>query len=171
MADQNDNNPNEPVLQAQDMPITVHAQYIRDLSFENPHAPDALRASAGAPEINVNIGMDARDLEDKNTKNLYEVALNIQATAKRGDDTIFIAELIYGITVEIGESVPEEQHHPLLLIEIPRLAFPFARQIIATLTSQGGFPPLLVNPVDFHALYLERFKNEIEESQKQSQKA
>ncbi len=171
MADQNDNNPNEPVLQAQDMPITVHAQYIRDLSFENPHAPDALRASTGAPEINVNIGMDARDLEDKNTKNLYEVALNIQATAKRGDDTIFIAELIYGITVEIGESVPEEQHHPLLLIEIPRLAFPFARQIIATLTSQGGFPPLLVNPVDFHALYLERFKNEIEESQKQSQKA
>mgnify|MGYP001143676671 CR=1 FL=1 len=118
------------------------------------------------PQMNVNIGMDARSLEDENIKNLYEVALTVSATAERDGETVFIAELMYGITVSIGEVVPEEQHHPLLLIEIPRLAFPFARQILATLTSQGGYPPLLLNPVDFQALYLERFKNEIEQAQK-----
>ncbi len=171
MADKNQKPTDEPVLEAQDMPITVHAQYIRDLSFENPHAPEALRASEGAPEMNVNIGMDARNLEDKNVKNLYEVALSIQTTAKRGDQTTFIAELIYGITVEIGDKVPEDQHHPLLLIEIPRLAFPFARQIMATLTSQGGFPPVLLNPVDFQALYIERFKDEIAQAEEENKKA
>lgn len=153
-------------LQAQDLPITIHAQYVRDLSFENPEAPDSMRANLPVPEMNVNIGMDARSLEDDDIKNLYEVALTVSATAERDGKTVFIAELMYGVTVSIGDVVPEDQHHPLLLIEIPRIAFPFARQILATTTSQGGYPPLLLTPVDFQALYMERFKDEIEEARK-----
>ncbi len=151
-------------IQTQDLPITIHAQYVRDLSFENPLAPNSMRAGLAMPEMNVNIGMDARSIEDKELKNLYEVALTISATAERDGEKVFIAELIYGVTVSIGEVVPEDQHHPLLLIEIPRIAFPFARQILATVTSKGGYPPLLLTPVDFQALYMERFKKEIAEA-------
>lgn len=150
------------------MPITIHTQYVRDLSFENPNAPDSLRGGQGAPEMEVNITMDARKLEDKDIKNLYEVVLVISAAATRKDSPVFIAELVYGVTVSIGDIVPEDQHHPILLIEVPRHAFPFARQLLASLTVQGGFPPLLLNPVDFHALYLQRFKNEIAESLKEN---
>tara|TARA_R110002072_G_scaffold87144_4_gene196851 strand:+ start:700 stop:1221 length:522 start_codon:yes stop_codon:yes gene_type:complete len=155
----------DATLQTTDLPVTIHAQYIRDLSFENPEAPNSMRAGLSMPEMNVNIGMDARALEDDNIKNLYEVALTISATAKRDNETVFIAEIMYGVTVSIADVVPEDQHHPLLLIEIPRFSFPFARQILATLTSQGGYPPLLLNPVDFQALYMDRFKEEIAQAQ------
>lgn len=161
--------PGDSQMVAQDMPVTVHAQYIRDLSFENPNAPDALRAGNTPPEMDINIGMDARELEDPNIKNMYEVALNVRAEAFRGEDPVFIVELMYGVTVSIGEGVPQESHHPLLMIEIPRLAFPFVRQIISNITVQGGYPPLLLNPVDFHALYLQRFGPEIEAAQKEAQ--
>ncbi len=157
--------PAQENIAATDLPVTIHAQYIRDLSFENPDAPNSMRAGLPVPEMDVNIGMDARAIEDENIKNLYEVALTVVATAKRGEDTVFIAELMYGVTVSVGDVVPEDQHHPLLLIEIPRFSFPFARQILATLTSQGGYPPLLLNPVDFQALYMDRFKKEIAEAQ------
>lgn len=149
-------------LEAGGLPITIHTQYLRDISFENPNAPDSLRAGQPMPEMEVNIGMDARYLNDGKIKNLYEVALNISAIARRGDKKVFIAEVVYAATVSINEDVPEDQHHPILLIEIPRYIFPFARQALATITSQGGYPPLLLNPVDFQTLYFERFKEEIE---------
>lgn len=158
-----DNNGQAP-LQATDLPVTVHAQYVRDISFENPSAPNSLRAGLSSPEMDVNVSMDAREIEDDEIKNLYEVALTISATAKRDDKTFFVAEVIYGITVSVGDVVPENQHHPILFIEIPRLAFPFARQIMATITQQGGYPPVLLNPVDFQALYMERFKDNIDAS-------
>ncbi len=166
MSDKIETPDQEKTLQATDLPITIHTQYIRDMSFENPDAPESMRAGQDMPQMNVNIGMDARSLKDNKIKNLYEVSLTVSATAKRDDKTVFIAEIIYGVTVSIGEVVPEDQHHPLLLIEIPKFAFPFARQILATLTSQGGYPPLLLNPVDFQTLYLDRFKGEIEEAKK-----
>ncbi|MCF8495120.1 MAG: protein-export chaperone SecB [Alphaproteobacteria bacterium] len=153
--------------QGPEMPVTVLAQYIRDVSFENPHATDILRGAGALPEMDINIGMDARKIPDENSDSLYEVVLNLRAVAKRQELTIFIAELQYGITVIISDEVPEDNHHPLLLIEIPRLAFPFARQIMANLTQQGGYPPLLLNPVDFHALYMQRFGKEIEEARRQ----
>lgn len=156
----------EQELQTTELPITIHTQYIRDISFENPDAPNSMRAGLDMPEMNVNIGMDARAVEDEKLKNLYEVALTISATATRGDKTVFIAEVIYGVTISIDDSIKEDQHHPLLLIEVPKFSFPFARQILATLTSQGGFPPLLLTPVDFQALYMERFKEEIAEARK-----
>lgn len=148
------------------MPIVIHAQYIKDLSFENPDSPASLRGIKGTPEMDVNIGMDARKIADDKTENLYEVALNVRARAVNGDTTLFIAELQYGMTVSLN-NVPEDQHHPILLIEIPRMAFPFARQIMSDLTTQGGYPPLLLNPVDFHALYMDRFKDEIAAAQKE----
>lgn len=151
-------------LEATGLPVTIHTQYLRDLSFENPNAPESLRSGQTPPEMNVNIGMDARSLDDEDIKNLYEVALTIHATTKREGEFVFIAEILYSVIVEIGPEVPEEQHHPLLLIEIPRYAFPFARQILADATSQGGYPPLLLNPVDFQALYMERFKDDIEKA-------
>tara|TARA_R110001592_G_scaffold3525_12_gene19932 strand:- start:28029 stop:28559 length:531 start_codon:yes stop_codon:yes gene_type:complete len=154
-------NNNGDVLQATDLPVTVHAQYVRDLSFENPNAPATLRGGLSSPEMDVNVSMDAREIADTDIKNMYEVALTISATAKREGKTFFVAEVIYGMTVSIGDIVPEAQHHPILFIEIPRLAFPFARQIMATMTSQGGYPPVLLNPVDFQALYMDRFKNDI----------
>lgn len=157
-------------ITAKDMPVTIHTQYVRDISFENPNAPESLRGGQGAPEMDVNIAMDARKLEDEQFKNLYEVVLVITATAKRSENIVFIAELVYGVTVSIDEAVPEEQHHPILLIEVPRHSFPFARQVMANLTSQGGYPPLLLNPVDFQALYMQRFKDEIEESRKEAAK-
>lgn len=157
-----ENKNEQATLQATDLPVTVHAQYVRDISFENPSAPNSLRAGLANPQMDVNVSMDARELEDDEIKNLYEVALTISATAKREDKTFFVAEVIYGITVSIGDVVPENQHHPILFIEIPRLAFPFARQIMATVTQQGGYPPVLLNPVDFQALYMERFKDNLD---------
>ena len=126
-------------------------------SFENPNAIDALRPNQPLPTMDINIGMDARKIDGTNLTDFYEVALNIRAEAKRGDNVAFLAELQYGIAVSIDESVPQDSHHPLLLIEIPRFAFPFARKILSDLTTQGGYAPLLLNPVDFHALYMQKF--------------
>lgn len=156
-------NTNEAAIQASELPLTIHAQYIRDMSFENPDAPHSLRAGQTQPEMDINIGMDARKLEDSDMGNLYEVVVNVRATATRGEKPMFIVELQYGITVQLT-GVPEDQHHPVLFIEIPRLAFPFVRQIISEATIQGGFPPLLLSPVDFQALYMERFKDELQAS-------
>ena len=157
--------------QAQELPVTILAQYIRDLSFENPNATDVIRGGQELPEMDLNIGMDARKIPDDEDNALYEVVLSVRAEAKRGDAQLFIAELQYGATVTIGEEIPDDSHHPFLLIEIPRLMFPFARQIMSSVTVQGGYPPLLLNPVDFHALYMQRFGKEIEEAQKAAQEA
>ena len=150
MADQ-ENAPTE-----QGMPVMIHAQYIKDMSFENPLAPESLRAGQNKPEMEIDISMESNPIKDDNIKRLYEVVLKLSATAKRGDEVAFIAELAYGVTVSLGD-LPEDQHHPFLLIEVPRQAFPFARQIMGTITQQGGYAPLLLNPVDFQAMYLQRF--------------
>ncbi len=147
------------------LPIQVMAQYVKDLSFENPNAPDSLRPTENAPPMDVNIGMDARKLENTGMPNTYEVILNIQATAGSGKDTMFMIELEYAAVVSIGESVPQGGHHPILLIEVPRLIFPYARQFVSSLTIHGGYPPLLLNPVDFQALYMQRFGDEIAQAE------
>ena len=90
---------------------------------------------------------------------MYESIINLRAIARpQEEDPLFILELQYGMTVLLND-IPEENHHPVLLIEVPRLAFPFVRQIVSDMTSQGGFPPLMLNPVDFQSLYMERFKS------------
>lgn len=163
---------NEEQTTAGATPVTIHAQYIKDLSFENPNSPESLRGGQPAPEMNINLGMDARKIESEQIQSLYEVVFNVQAVASRGEDKkpVFIAELQYGVTVSIHEKVPEENHHPILLIEIPRLAFPFARQILADITVQGGFPPLMLSPIDFQTLYAERYKKEIAQARENLEK-
>lgn len=135
------------------LPVYIRKQYVKDISFENPNAPQILQ-SAEPPEMGVRFNMGSTLLDPE--KNIYEVTLGITAQARRGDKTAFIAEIEYGMEVML-ENVPEEKIHPLLYIEIPRQAFPFVRQIIANLTQMGGYPPLLMRPVDFHALYIEKF--------------
>lgn len=159
---QNKNNEQEKPAQAGQVPITIHTQYVKDISFENPNAPETLKSqqSGNGPEIDININLDARALEEENAKSLYEVVLTLTATAMRGEQTVFLAEVHYGVVASL-EGVPENQRHPALLIEVPRMAFPFARQILSNLTTSGGYPPLLLNPVDFHAMYIDRFKDEI----------
>ena len=154
----------DPVAPVQNLPIVVHAQYVRDSSFENPNSPNSLRPGQEAPKMDVSINLDARPIEDEQIKNLYEVVLKLSAKATRKDYTVFVAELHYGITVSLPD-VPESQHHPMLLIEVPKIAFPFARKILADLTQEGGYPPLLVGPIDFYGMYMSRFNKKNEEQE------
>lgn len=145
---------------AQNMPVTIHAQYIKDMSFESP-MPPTVAARTGPdkrPVMDIGFSMDARKLEDTEFANAYEVTLGVRATAKAGDQTVFICEIAYGTMVTL-EGVPEDDVHPLLLIEMPRHAFPFVRQIVASVTQQAGYMPLMLAPVDFRALYMQRFAN------------
>ena len=136
----------------QGMSLAVNAQYIKDLSFENPRAPSSLVASGTQPQIDVNVNVDARGLQP----NIYEVTLSIRADAKIGGEPGFITELEYaGVFTLTG--APEDTVRPVLLIECPRLLFPFARQIVADVTRDGGFPPLFLNPIDFVSLYRRQF--------------
>jgi len=128
--------------------LSVLTQYIKDLSFESPNAPAALRARDKAPNINININVQAAGMGD----NLYEVVLTINAAAMEDKETVFQAELIYGGVFK-AENFAQEHLTPILFIECPRLLFPFARQIIANATRDGGFPPLMIDPVDFSTLY------------------
>jgi len=161
----------ENKTEVRNIPVTIHSQYVKDLSFENPHAPQALSGNQPMPELEINISMDARKLKHAKYDNYFEVALSAHVNARRGKDTVFIAEVVYCSTVSIGEGVPHEQHHPILFIEVPRLSFPFVRQILSALTQQGGYPPVLLSPVDFHALYLERFKDRIQSADDSEQAA
>jgi preprotein translocase subunit SecB len=137
--------------QGQQAGIHVLGQYIKDLSFENPGAPRSLRPSDKAPKLDVNVNVNAR----AQSQSEFEIELKLEAKATRADEALFIAEVSYAGLFQI-RNVPQEHLHPLLLIECPRLLFPFARQIIADATRQGGFPPLMIDPVDFAALYRQR---------------
>lgn len=131
-----------------DLQIAVKAQYVKDLSFENPSAPAGLLNISQEPEIDVNVNVEVNKLNNDD----YEVVLAIAVDAK-SNEQLFLVELSYAGVFEIGATVPEEHHPPILLIECARLLFPFARQIIANATSEGGFQPLMLQPLDFAALY------------------
>jgi preprotein translocase subunit SecB len=131
--------------------IRILAQFIRDLSFENPRAPDALRPSQDQPQIDLGVEMNARGRED----GLFEVDLKLSARANRSDGPLFIVELLYGGVFQIAGVQPDEME-PVLLIECPRYLFPFARRIIAEVSSEGGFPPFLLDPIDFAGVYAAR---------------
>ena len=130
-------------------PLTINAQYIKDLSFEHPNPMKALQGSDTQPAIDINIDVGA----DKVQENTFEVSLTIKANAKRGDDTLFISEIVYAGIFTLDENIPKEAVHPVLMIECPRMLFPFARSVLANVTREGGFPPLSLNPIDFAALY------------------
>ena len=165
-----DSQQQDDIIDAKAAPVVIHAQYLKDLSFENPSAPDSLKSGKGGPEMDVNINLSAKEVEETNMMDLYEVTLMLSATAKKEDKVYFLAEIQYAALVSLS-GLPEKQHHPMLFIEVPRMMFPFARQILGDVTAQGGFPPLLLNPVDFQAMYIERFTKELEESKANGQAA
>ena len=131
--------------------IRILAQFIRDLSFENPLAPDVFRSGAAQPQIDLGVEMNARGRED----GLYEVDLKLSARASRDDAPVFVVELLYGGLFAI-EGVGPDDMEPVLLVECPRFLFPFARRIIADVSSDGGFPPFLLEPIDFAGVYAAR---------------
>jgi preprotein translocase subunit SecB len=132
--------------------IRILAQFVRDFSFENPRAPEALRVNgAGQPQIDLGVEMNARGRDD----GLFEVDLKLSARAQREDGPLFVVELLYGGVFQIT-GVGSEDMEPVLLIECPRYLFPFARRIIADITSEGGFPPFLLDPIDFAGVYAAR---------------
>lgn len=131
--------------------MQVLGQYVRDMSFENVVMQKGLLATEMQPDVQVAVSLDARKRQVENT---YEVITKFKVTSKNkaNGDTLFLLELDYG-GVFLVEGVPEDQLHPFLLIECPRMLFPFIRRIIADVTRDGGFPPLNVDNVDFFQLY------------------
>ena len=138
------NDPTEPAAA-----IQINAQYIKDLSFENPRAPMSLQDQT-QPSIDVNVDIKATRVAEKS----YEVILDVTADANSENGQVFILELSYaGVFTLTG--IPENNISGMLLVECPRLLFPFARAIVADATRDGGYPPLMIQPVDFARLFIE----------------
>jgi preprotein translocase subunit SecB len=128
--------------------FSVLSQYVKDLSFENPHAPNKPAESKEGSNIDVQVNVGTTPLHD----DAHEVTLNFRVEAKTGENTLFIVELVYaGVFKIVG--VTQEALHPALLIEAPRHLFPFARQIIADVTQNSGYPTLMLDPINFAGLY------------------
>ena len=131
--------------------MQILAQYVRDLSFENIVAQRGLNGAEVTPEVSVQVSLDARK---RSTEHQYEVICKFRVGSKNtaDDANLFMCELDYGGVFHV-EGVPEDQLHPFLMIECPRMLFPFIRRIISDTTRDGGFPPVNLDPVDFVALY------------------
>lgn len=131
--------------------MNVLAQYIKDFSFENPHAPNSLRPREKPPEITININVNPNPLSESD----FEVELKLEAAAKDGEEVLFNVELVYAGVFRI-QNLPQDALQAAVLVECPRMLFPFARQIIADATRNGSFPPLMIDPVDFAQLFRQR---------------
>ena len=135
--------------------LNVLAQYTKDLSFENPNAPSSLAPQQQQPAINIQINVSANNIAE----NEYEVTLSVEGKAENAGKLMFSFDLAYAGVFRIV-NVPKENLHPLVMIECPRLLFPFAREIIATSVRDGGFPPLMLDPVDFVGLYRQNLERQ-----------
>ncbi len=144
-------NGNDEAAVAKAPSLNVIAQYVKDLSFENPNAPVALAGQTGGPSIQIQVNVGARQMSETD----LEVELKLNVDANSDGKPMFKAELVYGGIFRV-ENVTEKDRHPIALIECPRLLFPFARQILADAVRNGGYPPLLIDPIDFVALYRQR---------------
>jgi preprotein translocase subunit SecB len=143
--------PAQPATQETQPQLTVVAQYIKDLSFENPNAPQSIGNRQEQPQIGIQINVGATPLSETD----IEVVIKIEGKAEIGTTLLFRFELEYAGVFRI-RNVPQESLNPVVLIECPRLLFPFAREIIANAVRNGGFPPLLLDPVDFVSLYRQK---------------
>ena len=143
--------------------MNILAQYIRDMSFENILAQKGVGGEV-APDVKVQVNLDAKK---RNVEDQYElmIKLQIDSKSKGSQDQLFLLEIEYGGIFQVS-GVPEEQLHPFLLIECPRMLFPFLRRIVSDVTRDGGFPPLNLETIDFLALY----RNEIERRRAQAEK-
>ena len=141
----------------------IISQYVKDLSFENPNAP-AVYQWQGQPNIEVGFDIGATRLNEE----IHEVTLKVDVRARSGEQTAFAVELVYAGLVGL-RNVPEEQIQPFLLAETPRMLFPFARQILNHTVQDGGFPPLLLEPIDFGGLYMQRMAQQLGQGQVEGQ--
>jgi preprotein translocase subunit SecB len=131
--------------------LAILTQYVKDLSFENPKAPYGLQPDQARPEIQINVDVQVGQL----AADQYEVSLELNVEARAGTEPVFLIELNYGGVFGLANIQPEHVQ-PLLMIECPRLLFPFARRVVADCTRDGGFPPLMIDPIDFVALFRRR---------------
>lgn len=144
-------------------PLIVNAQYVKDLSFENPSPLANVMENEERPSISIHIEAQAHNLSDRT----FEVTLRVRVDAKRKEAQVFLLDLEYAGAFTIGIEVPEEYIRPILMIECPRILFPFARNIVAMITQEGGYPSLLLTPVDFAELY----QRQVAQEQGQEEKA
>lgn len=131
--------------------LNVLVQYVKDLSFENPNAPRSLQPRQNPPEIGIQVNVNARQISPED----FEVSVTLEASATESEEVLFKLEVDYGGVFRLL-NIPAEQIHPIVMIECPRLLFPFLRQVVADATRNGGFPPLYIDPIDFFALYQQR---------------
>ena len=141
--------------------ISVHAQYVKDLSFESPAAPDCFVKNLGQPDVQIGVNVTAKRINNT----LFEIELILTATAKVEEKILFVTELTYAGLMS-AKNISDDKIQPLMMTEGPRLLFPFARAIMSDTTRDGGFLPLNLNPVDFVALY----QNNISDSEKKDKK-
>lgn len=142
----------EPALSQDSAPrFALRAQYIKDLSLENPHAPASLLALKEAPKVDMNVDLVAQKLQDE----LFELSMvfTVRTSAER---TLFIVDLTYAGIFALS-NIPEDKVEQLMLVDCAFILFPFARRVIADITRDGGFPPLLLEPIDFYRLFQERY--------------
>ena len=133
-----------------DHPLHFHTQYIKDLSFENPNAPEVYGVMMqNHPEVSVSVDVRSAHLKERN----YEVTLILRVGATVAGKSAFLVDLQFGALIEVAQEVPDEHLEALLLTEGPRFIFPFARSTVADVTREGGFPPLVINPIDFERFY------------------
>ena len=145
--------------------IAIRGQFIKDLSLEIPHAPEIFSEVKDAPKMEVNIGVKS----EPKGNDLYTSQLNISLTGKTGDKTLFVLELCYMAFAEV--KVPAEHLEAVLMVELPRLIFPFARNVITQCLSEGGLPPFMLNPIDFGALFIASKQEEARRKAAAEQKA
>ena len=138
--------------------LNILAQYIKDSSFENPTSPNSLTTQEQQPAINIQINVTATAIAESD----FEVALTIEGKAENESLLLFGFELVYAGVFRIL-NVPQESLHPFIMIECPRLLFPFAREIVASAVRNGGFPPLMLDPVDFVGLYRQNMARQAEQ--------
>lgn len=129
--------------------VSILTQYIKDFSFENPNAPRSLGQQQTQPRIDIEVNVTAAAMGG----DVYEVSLHLTARAQAGEVSAFLAELVYAGLFRL-QNVPEQSLQPVCMIECPRILFPFARRVVADVTRDGGYPPLLIDPIDFSRLYL-----------------
>lgn len=135
--------------------INVLGQYIKDLSFENPGSPRSLRGPGKNPNIQINFNVQAQPIGD----DVFEVVLTMEAAAKNEEGALYNLELVYAGGFRL-KNLPQQALRPVLFIECPALLFPFVRRLVADLTREGGFPPLLLDPIDFASLFRQRLQQD-----------
>ena len=154
MADKKDksNGKANPAAAAQpQVQIKILSQYIKDLSFENPNIRKLIASPGDSPNLKVEVNVNAERVEG----DIYESAIEFKATAANNIGTIYVLETVYAGLFRI-ESMPEQALEPFLLISAPTTIFPFLRRLVADVTREGGYPPLMLDPIDFASLYMRR---------------